>query len=305
MRISWGQFAGALALAATLLSLSAPRSRADPAELDSITVNAKKKREQLQHEVDRFVTAAMARNAHESFKRWNTPICPLVAGVPRDRGEFILARVSQAARNAGARLAPENCKANFLILVSSEPMELLRALKRRKPGLFDIPEGMGYLKQFLETDRPVRVWYNWKFEGEDGAFGSAGSISGAAGSVAPSGGTSDYKSARLPNSRLTRSGYDAITTAIIAVDLPRINGINVAQLSDYVAMVGMAEINLDAKTHTVPSILSLFSATGGAPTDGMSPWDRALLKALYESRPTSVTQISSMETSMLDSVASQ
>lgn len=225
--------------------------------------------------------------------------------MPRDRGEFVLARVSQATRNAGAQLAPEHCKANFLILISSGPVALLREMERKKPGLFDIPHGMGYLKHFLETDRPVRVWYNSEFEGEDGAFASAGTISGAPGSVAPSAGSSDYQSGRLANSRLTRSGYYAITTAIIAVDLPRMNGINMAQLADYAAMVGLAEINLDAKTDTVPSILRLFSGTGGAPTDGMSPWDQALLKALYGSRPTSVTEVSSMETLMLDSVTSQ
>jgi hypothetical protein len=125
-------------------------------------------------------------------------MCPLVAGLPRDRGEFVLARVSQAARNAGVALVPGGCKANFLVLVSSNPVALLRDLESKKPGLFDIPEGMGHLRHFLETDRPVR--------------------------------------------------------------------------------------------------------TGGAPTEGMSSWDQALLKALYASRPTSVMQVSSMETQMLDSI---
>lgn len=63
-----GQYVGALVLAATLQCLSAPSSRADPSQLDSITVNAKKEREKLRHEVDRFVRAAMARNWDESFK---------------------------------------------------------------------------------------------------------------------------------------------------------------------------------------------------------------------------------------------
>jgi hypothetical protein len=274
-------------------------SSAESPQLDSITVRAKKEREQLEHDIHRFVTSAMARRSGESFKRWNTPVCPLVAGLPRDRGEFVLARVSQAARNARVALAPEDCKANFLVLVSSDPVALLRDLENKKPGLFDIPEGMGYLKHFLETDRPVRVWYNWDFEGEGSALATAASISGTG---APSAATTGYKTARLPNSRLSYSGFKAINTAIIAVDLPRMNGVNMAQLADYVAMVGLAEITLDGEIGTMPSVLRLFSGTGGAPTEGMSSWDQALLKALYASRSTSVVQASSMETQMLDSI---
>jgi hypothetical protein len=271
-----------------------------PSQLDSITVQGQKQREKLEHDVDRFVTSAMTRQWDESFKRWNAPVCPLVAGLPRDRGEFVLARVSEAARNAGVALAPEGCKANFLVLVSSEPVALLHELKSKKPGLFDIPDGMGYLKHFLKTDRPVRVWYNWDFEGEGSALATAGTISGTG---APSASTADYKTAQLPNSRLSYSGFKAINMAIIAVDLQRMNGVNMAQLADYAAMVGLAEINLDGEIATVPSVLRLFSATGGAPPDGMSSWDKALLKALYASRATSVMQVSSMETQMIDSIA--
>lgn len=47
---------------------------------------------------------------------------------------------------------------------------------------------------------------------------------------------------------------------IIVVDSNRMQGVNAGQLADYVAMVGLAEIRVDADTGPVPTILQLFRA---------------------------------------------
>jgi hypothetical protein len=223
-----------------------------------------------------------------------------VAGLPRDQGEFILRRLSQDARNAGVPLAPEKCKANFLVLVSSEPEQLLQDLRRKKPDLFDVQHGLGAWKRFLRTERPVRVWYNWQNLGDDDSFATAAAVSGM---NSPSAAGTDWPTARLPNSHLSYSAAKSIDTAVITVDLPRMKGVNLGQLSDYVAMVGLAEINMDREIITAPSVLRLFSDAGNAPADGMSSWDQALLKALYASRATDVMQISAMKTQMVNSIA--
>ena len=225
-------------------------------QLDSITVEAKKKeREELRLQIDQFVKATVAQHAGESLARWNTPVCPLVAGLPRDQGEFVLQRLSQSVRNAGAPLAPENCKANFFILVSSQADEILEALRKKRPGLFDTHNGLGPLQHFLRTERPVRVWQNWQNEGDD-----AGGLIIAEAFIGVSGGASmggPSAPARLPPrwpigrppGCLTRvlpaAPCDPFHTAIIIVDLARIKSGNLEQLSDYFAMVGLAEINLD------------------------------------------------------------
>ena len=85
----------------------------------------------------------------------------------------------------------------------------------------------------------------------------------------------DYPTDRLPNSRLSRSAVRSIHTAIIIVDLARIKSVNLAQLSDYIAMVGLAEINLDQTIVAAPSVLRLFSEPAETPLEGMSPWDQA------------------------------
>ena len=56
-----------------------------------------------------------------------TVICPQVAGLPRNDGEFILARLSQIALVAGAPLGPEHCRANFYVIVTEKPNQLRKA----------------------------------------------------------------------------------------------------------------------------------------------------------------------------------
>ena len=283
-------------------------------QLDSITVEAKKKeREELRLQVDQFVKTTVEQHAGESLARWNSQVCPLVAGLPRDQGEFILRRLSQSVRDAGAPLAPENCKANFFVLVSSQADQILEALRKKRPGLFDTHNGLGPLQHFLRTERPVRVWQNWQNAGDDaggliiaeafiGISGGA-SMGGSLGAGSSSSAMANWPTATLPNSRLSRSVVRSISTAIIIVDLARITSGNLGQLSDYIAMVGLAEINLDRTIDSAPSVLRLFSNPGETPLEGMSPWDQALLKSLYASRAESVMQVSEMKTHMVDSIA--
>jgi hypothetical protein len=290
-----------LALLGSTLATPSFAAAAGAPPLDSITVQGKKEREKLQKDVDRFVSSAVMHYWDRPLLRWNTPVCPLVAGLPREQGEFILRRLSQIIRTAGAPLGPEMCKANFLVLVTSEPEELLEKLRKKKPGMFDLRDGMGTVKHFLRTERPVRVWYNWEYAGDGAsAFAASATITG---SSSPSGAVSGYPVLPSSNSRLSYSSGRSIDTAIIAVDIPRMKGVNLGQISDYVAMVGLAEINMDKEIDNAPSVLRLFSEAGGAPTEGMSSWDQALLRSLYGTRAEDGNQTSSMETQMLDSVA--
>ena len=63
------------------------------ARLPQITVEAQ--RRETEKRVHEFVShVAVMSNSDESFARWDTPICPLIAGLPRDDGEFVLTRLS-------------------------------------------------------------------------------------------------------------------------------------------------------------------------------------------------------------------
>jgi hypothetical protein len=261
-----------------------------------VTIQAKREREKIQHEVSQFASAAITHEWGRPMLRWTTRICPLVAGLPREQGEFVLSRLSQDIRDARAPLAPEKCTANLLILVTPEPEELLEKLRKKQHRVFSrCRTGEGAVLHFLKTDRPVRVWYNWEYSAGDvspyGVLALADLQEEIGGCATVIAGT---------NSRLTYGALRSIDTEIIAVDLSRMQGVNMGQLTDYIAMISLAEIDLDERVANVPTILRLFDASGDAPTEGMSLWDKALLRALYAAPETDVMWLSQVKSRAAD-----
>src|ERR1700733_8755142 len=70
-----------------------------PAHLDSITVEAARHRELLEQQIKTFVSRVASKPYDAPLARWQSvvPICPLVAGLAKDDGEYILTRISQIA----------------------------------------------------------------------------------------------------------------------------------------------------------------------------------------------------------------
>src|SRR6201999_3215495 len=93
--------------------------------LAEVTVTAN--RIQLEKRVSSFVYQIAAQeNGTEGLPRWRSRVCPQVSGLPRDEGEFVLARLSEIARAAGAPLGEENCRPNLFIVVTPNPKKILQ-----------------------------------------------------------------------------------------------------------------------------------------------------------------------------------
>src|SRR5882724_7314509 len=71
--------------------------------LDTITVEAARDHEKLERQVNKFVSGIAVERRDESLANWQPeiPMCPLVAGLPREDGEYMLTRLSQIAASAG------------------------------------------------------------------------------------------------------------------------------------------------------------------------------------------------------------
>ncbi len=145
-------FSIALALINSSLSWSeepgaapAPRgaSTHGKAPVETITIEAKRKRKEAERGVSRFIFAVPIHYLDDSLSRWNSPICPLVAGLPREQGEFVLARLSQIVIAAKASLAGEHCKPNFYAIVTREPDKLLKKWYARDRDIFITRNGLG------------------------------------------------------------------------------------------------------------------------------------------------------------------
>jgi hypothetical protein len=82
-----------------------------------------------------------------------------------------------------------------------------------------------------------------------------------------------------------------------------LHGNTVGQLADYIAVVGLAEINLGRDLGDAPTILHLFRASGQSSDGGLSVWDQAFLKSLYDTPQESIFQLSKMTTEAMTIIA--
>jgi hypothetical protein len=297
-RLAWG-----LAVLTALL-LIAGQAKADPpppeqAEqappaqptLPEVTVRAQ--RQALERRVQAFVSSSIREPFEESLARWNSPICPLVVGLPREEDKFVRARLSEIAVAAGAPLAPQPCQANFAVIVAAEPDTVLKAWYKRDYHLFgDATENQ--INEWLRTSRAARVWYNTNSE----------SASGLPYTIGISGSRSNFPvDTTVEASHIVFNSLRAFSSVIVAIDSGRAKGINLDKLADYAAMVGLAEIRLDADIGEVPTILRLFSSSEGAKPAGLSDWDAAFLKALYNTSQKTKLQRSAIIQTMVHHLA--
>ena len=279
---------GALSLLAALAAAEEPAKppeQQSDTKLSTVTVEAQ--RESLERQVGTFVSGIAMQRFGDSLARWEKPtvICPQVAGLPRNEGEFVLARLSRIAVAAGAPLGPEHCKANFFVIVTEKPNELLKALEKKHPEMYTD----GYytlVRKFRSSTSPVRVWYNAELYDDYGLR-----LKGDASGSTPS--------------RIAFSSMRDLTSLIMIVDTQRVreSGVTFGQLAAYIAMVGLAELRSDPKIGTAPTILNLFSKSEKQPPSGLSSWDQAYLKALYHTSHKDIMQLAEIKTSVIEDLA--
>jgi hypothetical protein len=280
-----------------LLSLAAcvaVSSHATDAVTEEVIV--KGTRPEIEKRANDFVSGVLHRGyMEEALVRWNEPICPLVAGIPASQGEFALQRLSQAVRDAGAKLDDEHCKPNFLVVLTPEPEQLLDLWRKRAPKMYGMTPP-AQVRHVLGKPRPVRAWYNFWAECGDGV--KMGSMIGADANFGLSAAT-PYGRGCLKDSRLAFSRVNSISSVIVVVDLDDTKAIKLGPLTDYIAMVGLTKVDLDGEWDAEPTILRLFSARSDAASSTMSIWDRAFLKALYETSQVDMHQRNEIARSMV------
>jgi hypothetical protein len=268
-------------LALFLAALGASAAAAGPPEpskpLDQVTVEAH--RQALEERVSAYVQKLAHPSIDRSLRRWIVPVCPLVAGLTQPQGEFMLARLSEIARRVGVPLAGEKCSPNLDIVATEDPIGLLKSWRHRDRNLYG--DAMpGQVQRFLSHGRAVMVWYN------------AATAQAGGGALDPSAailGTSYLPTNHHPKgTRIQFEAVDVFASVIVIIDLRRLQGLSYAQLADYVAMLGFAQLDPDADTGSALSILQLFSAQP-APA-GLSDWDVAYLRALYTTDQASRSQ---------------
>lgn len=264
-----------LAAAALLCVAPAPAALAQTTDSAPITVTGR-----TPEQVSSFVrTIATAPGTSEQLGRWDRTICTSIAGLPARQGQFVADRIAQRAHAVGLEPGESGCNANVSVIVTNDAKAAVRRMFERDPQIFAYRQesnvntlGRESFDRLMASDAPVRWWHVTDTVTADG-INLNGDTS--------MGGMSNAPMARSSGSRLRNEIRQDFNRVFIFVDSSRVGNVQLAALSDYIAMVALAQIDPAADTSSYPTILSLFKP-GQNPT-AMTDWDIAYLDGLYHS----------------------
>lgn len=272
------------AVAAVAMSAATPAFAQENTEPDIVVVG-----ERLQEMVRSFVgEVAEAPSAEQQMARWDRSICPLVAGLPQHQMQYMADRIAQRAHQVGLQTQGPGCRANILIFVTPDASVLADGIVDEYRTLVAYYStngistlGRGPLEEFTTTTAPVRWWHVNQTVSGDGQS-MAGDSSGSL-----------VMRTSQPPGRLRRATRQDFARVLIIVDARQANGITFQALSDYLAMVSLAQLDPEGETTGVPTILNLFAErdAGGQVPLAMTQWDEAYLDGLYNARRTAPTDL--------------
>jgi hypothetical protein len=248
--------------------------------------------ERLQEMVRSFVgEVSVAPGSERQMARWDRKICPLVAGLPARQMQYMADRIAQRAHQVGLEPEGAGCKANILIFVTPDASVLANGIVdeyRTLVGYFSETGihtlGRGPLEDFANSTAPVRWWHvNQTVSGEGQQLG--GENAGPGSAVVQGGGRSP--------SRLRRATRQDFLRVLIIVDARQAQGLQFQALTDYIAMVSLAQLDPAGETTGIPTILNLFADrdAGRTPPAAMTQWDEAYLDGLYNARRTAPSEL--------------
>lgn len=257
----------------------AASASASPGQQPEVTVLGE--RLKLAPRVQSFVYGITQLRNNEGLARWNSPVCPLVTGLPRAQGEFILERISEIARAAQVPLGSEDCKPNLFIFLTTQPKELLQEMDRRKHRVTFGDAMPLQVAEFINDSRPIKVWYNsgWVQPGQPLVPGLPPGFQ-----IQGGGGFGSFTTVNSPmkGSHIFNAVAYSFSLVYVIADQTQLRGVSMRQFADYVALVGLSEIRPTPHLQDRQSILTLFGRDPAAAAPaGLDEWDSLFLKYLY------------------------
>jgi hypothetical protein len=289
-------------IVATASSAQTVQAPPPPKPLETVTVTGQRQAEdQLKAVIAQFVEQHSARDRKSGLLVRDAPsgICPLTLGLPAAYNDFVTARIVSVAKSVGAGVQDiATCRANVEILFTDEPQTVVNSLAEKTKGMI---LGLHYVherRDLMRVWRPIQAWYVTGTRNDPNALGSTvardGSVKGNSGHLAvdQAYGAGPYTGT---GSHIRSRNSSEIMNTLILADTGKIAGHEIGPISDYIAMLALAQAQSLDDCNEMPSILDLMSSgclTREKP-QSLTPSDMAYLKALYASDITTSTNTAS------------
>jgi hypothetical protein len=234
-----------------------------------------------------FLAEVAAPARGRGYARWDRSVCVGVHNLESGAAQYLIDRISAVALDLGLEPGEPGCEPGVNIVFSTDAQQMAAGMVEKEPRLFrpvtgyaGMDLGLAALDDFVESERPVRWWH---VSLPVGAHSGESAIEVPQGACfSPGAGLPPRCEPVIPvagPSRVHSGVRDELQYVIVIVDAGKLTGTNWEQISDYLSVVSLAQINPKTDPQEFDSILNLFS--NPAAYSGLTDWDLNYLHALY------------------------
>jgi hypothetical protein len=210
----------------------------------------------------------------EPLPRFQTALCPGVAGLKVELAEMVVGRMRENAQSLGLRLGdPATCKANVLVAVLDDGRAYVNRLRESRPYVFEQLDKQ-QRERLFEAEAPARSWLRVVDRTRDGMV-----ISRRENLEVP-----PQTTMAMAHSRIYSATRRDIISAGVLIDVAAVPGVSITQLADYATMRALAGDSAGLVRMSEGSILTLFDDPDAAPPE-LTGADRVFLQTLYATMP--------------------
>lgn len=261
---------------------STPQAQ-EPTQLEDVTVAATP----LQRTSRAFVESVSAPAPGRKAAAWRDPICVGVSGIRPDAAQAMADRVLDWGHSLGLQTGNPGCAPNIFVIATDDGDATARALVRSRSrefriGASGVDAGETALEAFQSSGARIRWWHiSLPVNSDTGMpiIRLPGQFPFSAGRPIRSPADLGAYGNQVEPSRINERSRDDLMQVIIIVEMAAFDEANFNQVSDYVSMAALAQIDPETSPPT-PSILHLFDTTR-AQEPSLTRWDRAYLESLY------------------------
>jgi hypothetical protein len=258
---------------------SAPAAAA-PAVDEEVIVRGRRMsdiEDDLRIHVDAFIDEIVALPfGKRGFARWDGSVCVGVHNLSREPAQYLIDRISLLAAEVGLTPGEPGCSPQVIVIFTTDGKGTATYLVDEVPTAFrptgnsGVHRGLAALKRFTDIDAPVRWWQ------------LSLPVDAQHGNVAIQLPGQEAPTVVVEGPSRIHSGIvDTMWQVVIIVDSTKlVPGTTWQQLGDYLAVVSLAQIDLETNPEAFDSILNLF--TNPKAYSGLTDWDRSYVRALYE-----------------------
>jgi hypothetical protein len=256
----------------------------EPVELEEILVDGRP----LTAVVRQFVGSVAAPARDRGPARWEGELCVGVVNLSAEPAQYLVDRVSDIGAALDLRIGAPGCKPNLIVMFTLDGGDLARSLVRTRPNDFlesttGASRGRTALRAFQDAETPVRWWNVSLPVNEDTGLASVrlpGQTPFAGGVITRPSDVGSLGSI-VTGSRLSSEVKDVMQQVLVIVEINAIAPLPFNSVADYVAMIGLAQIDPTHDTSSFDSVLNLFQPGQAAPP-GLTDFDWAYLHGVYD-----------------------